>query len=208
MAETDTITSAKSILRQAGQARVFVEAGGDPAEVTMASDLDGAPLISVDPIDMETLVDGCALEIPGGTTLNVYGLGMPVADGSPAHARYAARHGAPAFPLWRVALDHAVLVEGEDRHDIDVAHLTTMGGDALAAQERRAVDHMNDDHLDAVTHYATGHLGQEAGEWRLSSLDMEGLDLVAGDRFARLWFDPPLTEPDQIKAKLVDLARS
>lgn len=90
----------------------------------------------------------------------------------------------------------------------------TVGGDAVVSEadleiirlERRIVSHMNDDHRDAVRGYARVLLGEAEGDWRLASLDIEGLDLVCDGKFRRLWFNPPLAEHSQITKRLVELA--
>ena len=126
--------------------------------------------------------------------------------------RYVMRHGSPHQEGTFIVLtpQSASVQMGGATHEIDAADLLTAGEGDLMAYERRAVDHMNDDHLDAVKSYAEVLLGAEVGEWRLASLDMDGLDLVRCDRggtsHRRLWFHPPLAEPDEIKAKLVSLA--
>jgi hypothetical protein len=66
---------------------------------------------------------------------------------------------------------------------------------------------MNEDHADAVELYARAFCGAEAGPWRLAGIDPEGLELVLGDRVERLWFASPLTAPEELRARLVQLAR-
>ena len=73
--------------------------------------------------------------------------------------------------------------------------------------EAGAVEHMNDDHRDAVANYATALLNQPAGNWALASIDPEGLDLANGDAIARLWFEPALASAEDLRPLLVDLAK-
>src|SRR5690606_36491924 len=56
------------------------------------------------------------------------------------------------------------------------------GLDALAAAERGAVTHMNEDHADAIRRYAR-HFGKADGDldWRMTGIDPDGFDLVAAD---------------------------
>lgn len=79
--------------------------------------------------------------------------------------------------------------------------------EGLADMEASAVEHMNDDHQDAIDHYAK-ILGHNTSGWRLTGLDPEGLDLMKGESAARLWFDAPLTQASQLRPTLVELARS
>ena len=66
---------------------------------------------------------------------------------------------------------------------------------------------MNEDHRDAVALYATALAGEAPGDWRLTGLDLEGLDLAAGDRAARVLFPAPLTDADALRPMLVAMAR-
>ncbi|MGF1526691.1 MAG: HugZ family protein [Candidatus Competibacterales bacterium] len=114
------------------------------------------------------------------------------------------------FALWRLEPQRAALNGGFGKaFALTATDLTTdlTACGELQAQEASAVDHMNDDHRDALAAYATGLLKQPPGDWRLASLDPEGLDLVLGDRLARLWFEPPLANSAELRPRLVDLAR-
>ena len=51
---------------------------------------------------------------------------------------------------------------------------------ALLEAEQGAVEHMNDDHRDAMNLYATRLLGAEAADWRCTGCDPDGIDLQAG----------------------------
>src|ERR1043166_1077771 len=86
--------------------------------------------------------------------------------------------------------------------------LTDMSGaDDMIAGEEGAVAHMNEDHADAIQLYATKLLGEEEGAWRISGLDPEGADLIAGDRTARLAFPARVTSSAGIREILVALAK-
>lgn len=73
--------------------------------------------------------------------------------------------------------------------------------------EAGAVEHMNEDHADAVALYATQFCGAKEGAWRLIGLDPEGLQLALGDELLRLPFDPPLSGPAELRSRLVQLAQ-
>jgi len=88
-----------------------------------------------------------------------------------------------------------------------VADLLSPAAPALAAAERRVVDHMNDDHADAVDRYAAADGAAETG-WRLACLDAEGMEIVLGDAVRRIWFEAPVATPADIRAALVALARA
>jgi len=110
--------------------------------------------------------------------------------------------------LWRCVLGRADYYGGEAKaYGMTAADLKANDDADFAAMEAGAVAHMNEDHLDAIEHYAVTLLGQAAGPWRLASMDMEGLDLVNGDEVARLWFDLPLLSAKDLRPRLVQLAR-
>ncbi|MGJ5175571.1 HugZ family protein [Bradyrhizobium oligotrophicum] len=76
----------------------------------------------------------------------------------------------------------------------------------LLAAEQGAVDHMNEDHRDALGLYATRLLGAEPAEWRCSGCDPDGLDLMADRRTLRLDFPERVTTPGRLRKMLVRLA--
>jgi len=77
--------------------------------------------------------------------------------------------------------------------------------DAFADAERDIVGHMNGDHAPAVRLYATRLLGLADGDWRMTGIDAEGVDLRLGGDVARLSFDTPLGAPSEARAALVAL---
>ena len=76
----------------------------------------------------------------------------------------------------------------------------------LAMTEPSAVEHMNDDHSEAVGLYAEHFAKAEAGRWRLVGVDAEGLDLADGDDVRRVWFDTELTSSKDMHMMLVRMA--
>ena len=65
---------------------------------------------------------------------------------------------------------------------------------------------MNEDHADAVRLYAAKLLGAEAGAWRLTGLDPDGLDLACGDVTLRLPFAERVTSAAELRKVVVELA--
>ena len=92
----------------------------------------------------------------------------------------------------------AVLTAAELRLDLS-------GAETLVAGERGAIEHMNADHADALSLYAQGE-GEAAGPWRLTGLDPEGMDLLAGDRTARVRYPSPVTDMGSLRKVLVAMA--
>jgi putative heme iron utilization protein len=70
-----------------------------------------------------------------------------------------------------------------------------------AAHELRIIQHMNNDHADALRGYAGGNPAEMVG------IDSEGFDLLnSGDKL-RLWFDKPVQSMDDARQALISMAR-
>jgi putative heme iron utilization protein len=77
---------------------------------------------------------------------------------------------------------------------------------AVAKAEQGALAHMNEDHADAIDHYANNLLGRRGRGWRMTGIDPDGVDLRLGGRTARLEFDEPVNNRKAIREELVRLA--
>ncbi len=131
--------------------------------------------------------------------------------------RFLARHPAAAryadfgdFACYKVAIERAHLVAGFGRIDwIDgsVLLFDATGAASLAEVEPSILEHMNRDHAEAISLYASALLGLEAGAWVRTGIDPEGCDLRRGARVARVAFDAPISESGEARSALVDLAR-
>ncbi|MEQ9607819.1 MAG: DUF2470 domain-containing protein [Kiloniellaceae bacterium] len=203
----------------------------------LATDMDGAPVFLTSTLSAHTqalLADArCSLLVgePGKgdplahPRLTVSGSSRRIAaqdaGEDPARERlrrrYLARHPKAElyvdfadFGFWRLDIQRASLNGGFGRAyamtPADV--LSDMGGlDGLLEFEGGAVAHMNEDHADAVELYARAYCQAEAGPWRLAGLDPEGLDLILGDRVERLWFNTPMKSAEEMRPRLVQLAK-
>src|SRR5690606_16709109 len=112
--------------------------------------------------------------------------GQIVRDEDENHRRrFIARHeeaagyaGFADFGLWRMTVTRGHLVAGFGRI-VTLAPgdlLTdTTGIEQLVAAEQGAVDHMNEDHADALRLYATVLLGLPDGDWITTGADPDGL---------------------------------
>ena len=143
------------------------------------------------------------------------------AEAAALKARWLARHPYAAlyadfadFSLWRVAPGGALLVGGFARAvRLRVSDLLPdpAAVAALAAAEAGIVEHVNAHHADAMAAIAEGLLGQAAppdGEaWRLVAVDVDGADLVAGERVCRLPFSRTVSAAGDVRAELVRAAR-
>jgi heme iron utilization protein len=93
--------------------------------------------------------------------------------------------------------------------DLAAAALVTDIAEAaeLIAAERDIVAHMNADHADAVALYATEIAKCPPGEWRMSGIDPDGVDLLHRSNSARVEFAAPVRNPNEARLALVALAR-
>ena len=79
--------------------------------------------------------------------------------------------------------------------------------DELAESEQRAVDHMNDDHLDAIANYARYYAKADGSGWIMTGIDVDGFDLAAGDESQRVFFTSPLKDARDVRMALVEMAK-
>lgn len=131
--------------------------------------------------------------------------------------RFIARHpgsefyaGFGDFHLFRMSVDRAHLVAGFGRiHWMDGADVTVDTGTAadLVSQEADVVQHMNEDHSDAVGLYANGVLELPGVGWKLTGVDPEGADLRRDGTVARLPFDKPVHDAETARVELVRLVK-
>ena len=75
-----------------------------------------------------------------------------------------------------------------------------------------AIEHMNEDHADAVLGYAQVLAGLAwAQTAELTGIDVVGVELIARaegrEEVARIGFDAPLTDAEQLRPAMVALAR-
>jgi putative heme iron utilization protein len=190
----------------------------DATPLLLLSDLaDHTANIQADP-RVSLLFDGTlGMATPlAGARASVQGRAARIDDGR-LLARYVARHpdaatyaGFKDFNLYAVTVERAHLVAGFGRiHWVGAASVLgpLPGRAALAAREADIVQHMNEDHADAVALYATRLLRRPAGPWRLTGMDPEGVDLLSEGSTARLWFDRPVGDAEEARAELVRLVK-
>src|SRR5215470_5110444 len=234
-ADFDPKALAKSLLRatRAGTLGTLDRNTGHPfaSLVNVATDVDGAPLILTSRLSTHTAnleADGRASVLLAETgkgdplahpRLTVLGMFAPVprdsADDARVRRRFLARHpkselyaGFGDFSFWRMQVVSAHLNGGFARAaDLKAADVLTdvSGADDLIAAEEGAVAHMNQDHADAIELYAVDLLGEAEGPWKISGIDPDGADLIAGDRIARLPFRQRVTSATELRQMLVAL---
>ncbi|MEZ5657320.1 MAG: DUF2470 domain-containing protein [Burkholderiaceae bacterium] len=228
---------ARSLLRATPTAALAtrdpLDAGPFASLVTVATDLDGSPLILVS--ELSTHTRGLRSDPRCSLLLARLGSGDPLAHprlslmaaaeflerdspaGQRARRRFLARHAKAAlyadfgdFLFVRLRPLRASLNGGFGRA-YEMAPEDFMASvpipEAFAALEQDALAHMNADHPDAVARMAQNLLKCPAGPWRLSGLDPDGADLVEGQQVARLVFDAPALDAQAVHRTLLGLAQ-
>lgn len=202
---------------------------GAPAasRVSLATSMAGQPIFLISQLSAH--FGALEADPRAGLMLGMPGAGDPLAharlslqgrarklDGAErteARRRFLGRHPKAAlyadftdFAFWCLEIEKASLNGGFARaYAPRPSDLLIDVPEGFAEMEGGAVEHMNEDHADAIALYATALLGEAAGEWQLACLDPGGLDLVCGDRHARLFFEPALTTPEELRPRLVAL---
>lgn len=203
--------------------------GPYPSLISAATDIDGTPVVLISRLALHTL--NIEANPATGILFAEVGAGDPLvhprvsvttraerSDDPRVRRRFLARHPGAAmyadfadFSFWRLVPQGAHLVAGFGRI-VDIAAsdlvLDMEGADGLVEAEAEALDHVNRDHADAVSLYATTLLGLAAGDWRMSGIDPEGCDLANGDRFARLLFPFRVDGPVALRKALRVLAET
>jgi heme iron utilization protein len=113
------------------------------------------------------------------------------------------------FSFFRIVPSGAHLVAGFGRIiDLTPAQFLTDIGDAggLLEAEQGAVEHMNDDHREAMNLYATRLLGADSADWACTGCDPDGIDMQAGNLTLRLDFPERVTNGGELRKMLVRLA--
>lgn len=210
-------------------------ATGDPAasRVLLSTDPDGQPVFLISRLSLHF----AALEADPRASLLVGepGSGDPLTgarlslagkaerlrdekDHALARGRCLARHpksklyiNLPDFAFWRLNIEKAGFIEGFGKayalSRYDLIRISDVA-DQIAAAERGAVDHMNDDHLDAIELYATVLMNEVSDQWHLSGIDAHGMELRLGNRLRRFWFEPPLEDGKAMHMRMVHLAKT
>jgi heme iron utilization protein len=223
----DTAFEARKLLRAARSATLATVAdGGQPfaSLVTHACAPDLSVLLLLSNLSEHTrhlraeprcsiLVCGVAEGANPQTAprLTVTGI-AEVADDAALKARFLAVHPYASlyadfgdFHLWRMRPMSGLFVGGFARairlRQAELAPDPTAIA-VVAAAEIGIIEHCNSDHPDAL-----GAIAGEAGDWRMVTADVDGADLVAGERVLRLHWSEPVTDTSGVRTGLVRMAR-
>lgn len=223
----DAIGLARHLLRgiRSG-ALATLDPDGTPAAslVTIATDVDGTPLMLLSRLSGHTrnlMADPrCSLLFAQGgkgdplahPRLTVVGRAIRTPE-TRARERFLARH--PKAKLYADFPDFGFFALDPSAGHLNggfakAATLTReellldlAGCESMVAGEAGAVEHMNADHADALALYAAS---EGEGRWRLTGLDPEGMDMLAGDRTARVLYPEPVREMGALRKALVVMA--
>lgn len=113
------------------------------------------------------------------------------------------------FSFFRIRTSGLHLVAGFGRIiDLKPEQFLTDISDAasLLEAEQGAVEHMNEDHRNAMNLYATKLLGAETADWACTGCDPDGMDMQAGSQTLRLDFPERVTSGTELRKMLVRLA--
>jgi putative heme iron utilization protein len=235
--DAESIRLAKTLMRTArsGALAVIEQGTGAPlaSRVGVATDADGTPLILVSQLSAHTksiLADPrCSLLVgePGKgdplahPRITLVCHAAKLEPGTPesarAERRYLSRNpkaklyvGLGDFSFFRLEVERASLNGGFGKAYLLTRNDMIVGGpvvEALAESEQRAVDHMNDDHIDAVANYARHFAKADGGGWVITGIDVDGIDLAAGDESRRVFFASPLKDAQDMRMVLVEMAK-
>src|SRR6201994_1099648 len=224
----------KSLLRKSRQGALatLMAGSGDPycSLVNLATYPDGSPILLISRLAVHTKniladsrvslmlderAEGDPLE---GARIMLSGI-AEVADNDNrelARRRYLSAHPSAEayadfgdFAFFRIRPSGTHLVAGFGRIlDLKPEQFLTDVSDATALieAERGAIEHMNEDHREAMNLYATKLLGAASADWRCTGCDPEGMDMQAGQATLRLDFPTRMTGPGDLRKMLVQLA--
>jgi heme iron utilization protein len=225
---------ARSLLRRSRQGALatLMAGSGDPycSLVNVASHADASPILLISRLALHTRnvlgdnrvslmlderVAGDPLE---GARIMLAGRAEEAAgdDAVLLRRRYLNAHPSAEafvdfkdFSFFRIVPLGAHLVAGFGRIiDLKPEQFLTDIGDAeaLLEAEQGAIEHMNDDHREAMNLYATKLLGADSADWCCTGCDPDGMDMQAGTTTLRLDFPERVTSATELRKMLVRLA--
>ena len=225
---------ARSLLRRSRQGALatLMARGGDPycSLANVATHADGSPILLISRLALHTQniladarislmlderAEGDPLE---GSRIMLAGRAEEASDDDAAilRRRYLNAHPSAEafvdfkdFSFFRIRPHAAHLVAGFGRIvDLKPEQFLTEIADAgaLLDAEQGAVEHMNEDHRDAIHLYATKLLGADLADWRCTGCDPDGIDMQAETTTLRLDFPERVTGPAELRKMLVKLA--
>ncbi|MEM1003368.1 MAG: DUF2470 domain-containing protein, partial [Bacteroidota bacterium] len=129
----------------------------------------------------------------------------PVTDNIDYFRQYASYYPNMDSTKHLMMLKPTKIIIGDESYDATEFDLVN----AFAGEvENRMVEHMNDDHVDAIIDYCK-FAGVKLGNADPSMLgvDQRGFDLLVDDKPVRFMFEKVCTTPVEVREALVDLAK-
>jgi putative heme iron utilization protein len=229
----DPAIATRKLMREsrAGALATLVPGTGAPycSLVNVASAADGAPLLLISNLALHTqnlaadprvslmLDERKDFDPLQGARVSLSGRAHVTTDENDRQ-RYLARQPEskmfadfPDFGFYRMEIESAHLVAGFGRIvDLKPADILAdlSGASEVLATEESAVEHMNEDHAEAIRLYATRLLGAEDGDWRCAGLDPDGMELQNGRQALWLPFPKRLSGAGELRIALKQLAES
>jgi putative heme iron utilization protein len=222
-------TAMRQVLRRAKTCTLSTLSLGDGTPygslANIATDILGRPLILISRLawhtqNLEADARGSVLagELPAkgdalvGPRVTVLGRFERVDDAG-LRRRYLARHPQaglyadfPDFSFWRLSPSAIHGVAGFGRIKTLTPEEVFPAADEMGALEISAIEHMNNDHAEAIHLYATKILKAQPGPWRVLAIDPDGADLGLNEQSLRMEFQTPVFTADALRKKFAELA--
>ena len=201
------------------------------SRIQLSTDTDGALVTLTSSLSPHTqaLVENknCALligDIGKGDPLahpriTVFVTASPVLRNGQTHKRLRMRHLSRHpkaslyadfgdFAFFKLAITGASLNGGFGKaYMLDANDLSLAGDvDGFIEIEETAVEHMNADHAETIALYAQKYAKASGKNWRIATIDPEGMDLTYGDRHIRIFFPEPISDANQMRTTLKHMA--
>ncbi|MBA55724.1 MAG: heme iron utilization protein [Pseudomonadales bacterium] len=113
------------------------------------------------------------------------------------------------FDFYRLNLVQLRFIEGFGQARWLSPGDTILANPFTAEQLKRIVDHMNEDHADAIQHYSElAAIPNPAGDATMAAIDSEGMTLRVANRLHRVEFERSVTTSEEARAILVEMART
>ncbi|HEY4200145.1 MAG TPA: HugZ family protein [Devosiaceae bacterium] len=235
--DAQAIRLAKTLVRSAryGALATIDSRSGAPiaSRVGVSTDIDGTPIILISGLAPHTAAlradPRCSLLLgePGKgdplahARISLDCRALEIERDTATHQRLEGRYlrhqpkaalyaGLGDFRFFRLEVQGASLNGGFGRaYALEAGDVLTRSeaNEALAEMETGAVEHMNDDHGEAVSLYAQFFAKAQPGKWTLVGIDAEGVDIAEGDQMLRVFFEVPLVSAGEMRPALVAMAQ-
>ncbi len=161
-----------------------------------------------------TVFDQCADDPQASSRLTWIGDAAPINSSEteirrrylryfPSAESYFATHD---FSLYRISLRRARFIGGfGEIYWIEPEAMLVRN--PFSETERGIIEHMNQDHQQALFHYCEVLIGAKPADVVMTGIDSEGFDLLADKRKLRLDFDSAIKTVEEARATLVKLAK-